>query len=579
MRIRTFILSATLFLTGSLLFADSTGYKEFDVIYDGTEYTAYMDPLSDVPIKTGKAVSYYGDDYYTGNFIITTPQYSEFESGHFVKVCGTNLGKEYRTLEMFCWSADYYQVISSNQGYFEAVVLLNPEYEAYTFYLNTYDRRGSAHPVAQFTVYYNVEDKNDRPIYIREDAKDDIVFTSPVSYRSDATGTFTVTGTNISDIYTNFGITAVGFGEYVYGDVKMDKKTGYFETTLPLKEKWDYKVLVFGRPAPPDEWYNLIASFYVNNDPDNELPSAFDINDFIFPARTNHTHPWYTNDHFTINGVTYTGFSGATSDQPMDKAHNAEKYVTFDLDLTYQNEADGYIILRGTNYTEGDPHININCYSRDPNDSTRLYGTTETIHIFEPGYFEIPMFFRDGPKNYEFDVIVMYMAASKDFEYIMNFYISNTASTTFDEWNYLFHSSEAPAFDWQIYDTTQNLIAGITDDREKALAVFNFIFKQIEYDYEQVDENAVCIRYGDAISVLNNRLGICADQANLGAAMFRAAGLPCKIADGWLFNGSHAWNEVYYDGKWNSIDVTVGYFEIPQREFGMMYRFESYENF
>ena len=56
------------------------------------------------------------------------------------------------------------------------------------------------------------------------------------------------------------------------------------------------------------------------------------------------------------------------------------------------------------------------------------------------------------------------------------------------------------------------------------------------------------------------RTGICFDYASLAAAMLRSLGIPCKIITGYVSPDGiyHAWNMVYIDGEWISVEISVG---------------------
>ena len=64
----------------------------------------------------------------------------------------------------------------------------------------------------------------------------------------------------------------------------------------------------------------------------------------------------------------------------------------------------------------------------------------------------------------------------------------------------------------------------------------------------------------DVDKVLISKTGICSDKATLLAAMLRSQGIPTKYVTGEITAGAHAWNEVYLDNTWFSMDVTVGTF-------------------
>ena len=53
--------------------------------------------------------------------------------------------------------------------------------------------------------------------------------------------------------------------------------------------------------------------------------------------------------------------------------------------------------------------------------------------------------------------------------------------------------------------------------------------------------------------------GICFDYASLSAAMLRSLGIPCKVVTGYVSPDGvyHAWNLVYINGSWTSVEFSV----------------------
>ena len=94
----------------------------------------------------------------------------------------------------------------------------------------------------------------------------------------------------------------------------------------------------------------------------------------------------------------------------------------------------------------------------------------------------------------------------------------------------------------------------------KACAIHNYIYKNIEYDYETANNiiNEKNTKYrSKAENVLNNGKGICYDKAVLFAAMCRSQGIPCKIVKGYYNDIYHAWNKIYVNNKWMDIDTST----------------------
>lgn len=97
-------------------------------------------------------------------------------------------------------------------------------------------------------------------------------------------------------------------------------------------------------------------------------------------------------------------------------------------------------------------------------------------------------------------------------------------------------------------------------DLQKLQAIHKWVTENISYDYQLYlsGEN----RLVTASQTLKDRQGNCRDYAFLVAALARAAGLPARVVYGQAGNQEswstqlHAWNEVYTDGCWVSLDTT-----------------------
>lgn len=115
-------------------------------------------------------------------------------------------------------------------------------------------------------------------------------------------------------------------------------------------------------------------------------------------------------------------------------------------------------------------------------------------------------------------------------------------------------SSNAP----EIIALAKSLTHNKTNDSEKALAIHDWVSKNIHYNVDR------WLTPLNAVITLQKRVGICHHFAVLYAALARAAGLETKVVGG--FGGrvasvkhhfeNHAWNEVRIDGNWVPVDTT-----------------------
>ena len=115
---------------------------------------------------------------------------------------------------------------------------------------------------------------------------------------------------------------------------------------------------------------------------------------------------------------------------------------------------------------------------------------------------------------------------------------------------YYMKSSTAVNLSYKICD-------GLTSDEEKVKAIYDYITKNIKYDYEFAKVAAA--GYMDSERCLANKQGICGDYSVLFATMCRAQGIPCIVVEGYVTADGqvyHAWNQVYYNKSWHFFDTT-----------------------
>lgn len=110
----------------------------------------------------------------------------------------------------------------------------------------------------------------------------------------------------------------------------------------------------------------------------------------------------------------------------------------------------------------------------------------------------------------------------------------------------------------------KSLAAAITQKAKnqtgKVLLINDWIVKNIKYDYQSIEDLSYLDTPSDALYSLNSKTGVCGAFAALFAALVRSQDIPVKIVKGEAYTNSgwlsHAWNEVYLDGKWKIVDPT-----------------------
>lgn len=104
------------------------------------------------------------------------------------------------------------------------------------------------------------------------------------------------------------------------------------------------------------------------------------------------------------------------------------------------------------------------------------------------------------------------------------------------------------------------LSEGAQNEGEVLRNIYAWISENIGYDTTKAERLAEATGYvPNPDSTLAEGTGICFDYVSLGAAMLRSQGIPTKIITGYVSpdNIYHAWNMVYLDGSWKSVQVSV----------------------
>ena len=119
----------------------------------------------------------------------------------------------------------------------------------------------------------------------------------------------------------------------------------------------------------------------------------------------------------------------------------------------------------------------------------------------------------------------------------------DTAQLPADVQPYLQPTSSQQSDNPIIIEQAQVLVENAHTEAQAVVAILDWVRANITYDYTFSLPN-------DAVSVYQNRSGVCAGFSNLAVALLRAVGIPAKDQSGcalWVSHGGgHAWIEVYY---------------------------------
>ena len=118
---------------------------------------------------------------------------------------------------------------------------------------------------------------------------------------------------------------------------------------------------------------------------------------------------------------------------------------------------------------------------------------------------------------------------------------------------YLAASTNCQVNNSKIKDLVTKLTRGLTSDKDKATAIFNYVRDTISYSFYYDT------KYG-AVGTLNAKNGNCVDHSHLLVAMYRTAGLPARYVHGTCTFSSgtygHVWTQVLIGDTWTVSDAT-----------------------
>ena len=113
-----------------------------------------------------------------------------------------------------------------------------------------------------------------------------------------------------------------------------------------------------------------------------------------------------------------------------------------------------------------------------------------------------------------------------------------------------------------IYDV-RYIVASSLDESDGLLSlctedIYDYVVENIRYDSDKVFD-LLYDYLPNIVDTYTTNTGICYDYASLFAAMLRSIGIPTKLVKGYASyapDAYHAWNEVFIDGEWITVDPT-----------------------
>lgn len=114
-------------------------------------------------------------------------------------------------------------------------------------------------------------------------------------------------------------------------------------------------------------------------------------------------------------------------------------------------------------------------------------------------------------------------------------------------------SMNMPSDSQEFVEKAKAIVGDSTTVDQAARKIHDFV-------HETMTPNAGIGVIRDATEVLKTKEGVCRDYAILTCTLFRAAGIPARLASGLVYQDGffyyHAWIEAWNDGKWIGVDST-----------------------
>ncbi|MDR6225898.1 transglutaminase domain-containing protein [Desmospora profundinema] len=235
--------------------------------------------------------------------------------------------------------------------------------------------------------------------------------------------------------------------------------------------------------------------------------------------------------------------------------HYEERGVQLEMPLAGGGRADMKARIRG----RIDPQAPQAAETKHLIVQTKKDGEQATYIIPVENYrFDDTFWLRFGKGTYEVTVNVPEITSEKR-DYFRFFGVARYTvhnETDKDQRN-LLPSRGIQSDSGEIRSLAKNLIAGKGTEREKALAIYEYVSKQIHYDVTKFKTDA--FEYDDsALKTLREKKGVCQDYSFLAIALLRSIGMEARFVEGVADGNRHAWVEVKVDGNWITMDPTWG---------------------
>ncbi len=143
--------------------------------------------------------------------------------------------------------------------------------------------------------------------------------------------------------------------------------------------------------------------------------------------------------------------------------------------------------------------------------------------------------------------------------------------------SYYTDAEQEAAMDTAVSNLLSELDLDDKSDYEKCCKVYEWLCKNITYDYENLNDDSYKLKHS-AYAALINRTSVCQGYAVLLYRLMLELGIDCRVISG-IGNGeNHAWNIIQLDDKYFNADATfdTSYYQVYKK---YQYFLRSDENF
>lgn len=193
--------------------------------------------------------------------------------------------------------------------------------------------------------------------------------------------------------------------------------------------------------------------------------------------------------------------------------------------------------------------------------------------------FQYELCLRFGPGTYT----IWVGDAAQYFDGKIRFDVNNASDT---DLRYLAPSAYIDSSHEVITELANSLLKAKMTDYEKLEAIYHWVTGNICYDYKAYEDRNAALK--PASVIIQDKKGLCRDYSFALAALARAAGLEARVVYGQACHsvnspgGEHAWNEIYLNDSWISVDATwdagslqYNYFNPEPQEFVRTHQAET----